>query len=193
MSTSDSPTAPDDRPAMSRLLDRPNRPATIAESTKASAESRVLRREPQFNLLVFRCGAEWFAIPAEYVVHVSKVTNVHTLPHRTNNSFRGLTALSGAVIPVFDFIGLLGVPPAAENILRKPRMLTVGTAQESWAFEADDVPGVYAMPRNAVKPLPLTVEQSPRRISSGLLSTVQGSTSLIDPERLINEFRNAIG
>jgi hypothetical protein len=68
----------------------------------------------------------------------------------------------------------------------------VGTAEESWAFEADDVPGVYAMPRNAVKPLPLTVEQSPRRISSGLLSTVQGSTSLVDPERLINEFKNAI-
>lgn len=178
---------------MSRLLDRPNRPATIAESTKASAESRVLRREPQFNLLVFRCGAEWFAIPAEFIVHVSKVTTVHMLPHRTNNSFRGLTALSGAVVPVFDFIGLLGVPPAPETLLRKPRMLTVGNAIDSWAFVADDVPGVYAMPRNAVKPLPLTVEQSPRRISSGLISTVQGSTSLVDPERLMREFKDALG
>ena len=106
MSSADSPTPPDNRPAMTRLLDRPNRPATIAESTKASAESRVLRREPQFNLLIFRCGAEWFAVPADFVVHVSKVTTVHTLPHRTNSSFRGLTALSGAVIPVIDFVGL---------------------------------------------------------------------------------------
>ncbi|MDA0214593.1 MAG: chemotaxis protein CheW [Planctomycetota bacterium] len=193
MSSADSPTPPDKRAAMTRLLDRPNRPATIAESTKASAESRVLRREPQFNLLIFRCGAEWFAVPADFVVHVSKVTTVHTLPHRTNSSFRGLTALSGAVIPVIDFVGLLGIPPAPENMLRKPRMVTVGTAQESWAFEAEDVPGVYAIPRNAVKPLPLTVEQAPRRISSGLITTVQGSTTLVDADRLIREFKNALG
>lgn len=193
MSTSDSPTPADQRPAMMRLLDRPNLPATIAEATKASAESRVLRREPQYNLLLIRCGAEWFAIPAECVVHVSRVTTVHTLPHRTNSSFRGLTALSGAVVPVIDFLGLLRVPVAPSTLTRKPRMVTVGTTQESWAFEADDVPGVYAMPRTAVKALPLTVEHASKRISSGLLATTHGLASLVDPVRLLDEFKNAIG
>ena len=186
MSTEDSPTSSDQRAAMARLLDRPNLPTTVAEATKASAESRVLRREPQYNLLLFRCGSEWFAMPAEQVVHVSRVTNVHALPHRTNHAFRGLTASSGAVVPVIDFLGMLDLPLANNSLVSKPRMVTVGTVAESWAFEVDEVPGVYAMPRASVKPLPLTVEQAPRRISSGLLVTTHGPACLIDPVRLLD-------
>jgi len=180
---------------MARLLDRPNMPATVAEATKASAESRILRREPQINLLLFRCGSEWFAMPAECVVHVSRVTKVHALPHRTNHAFRGLTASSGAVVPVIDLLGMLAIEAAPATATSKPRMVIVAAAkeQESWAFEADAVPGVYAMPRTAVKPLPLTVEQAPRRVTSGLLTTTHGPASLIDPVRLLSEFKNAIG
>ncbi len=193
MNATDSPTPADPRSPMKRLLDRPNAPTTIAEATKGNAESRILRREPQHNLLLMRCGSEWFAIPAECVVQVSRVTKVHALPHKTNRSFRGLTASSGAIVPVIDLLGLLGIPPAAASVERKPRMVIVGSDIEPWGFEADEVPGVFAMPRAAVKPLPLTVEQAPKRVTSGLLSTTHGPASLIDPVRLVGEFKNAIG
>ncbi len=182
----------DARSPMARLLDRPNSPATVADATKGSAQSRVLRREPQQNLLLARCGTEWFAFPAECVAQVARVTKVHALPHRTNNSFRGLTASSGAVVPVVDFHALLGIPRAASPEKHNPRMVILATASESWAFEADDVPGVYSMPRTAVKPLPLTVEQAPNRVTSGLLATTHGPASLIDPVRLLAEFKNSI-
>ncbi len=177
---------------MSRLLGRPTNPMTVAQSTKAIAPARSLRREAQFNVLIVRCANEWFALPAASVVHVSRVTKVHALPHRTSVGFRGLTALSGAVVPVIDLIALLGLRLGDESLARNARMVTVGDAHAPFAFEADDVPGVYAIAHSALQSLPLTVESAPKRISSGLLMTPHGTASLIDPERLFAEFRSAL-
>lgn len=184
---------PNDQPsAMSRLLSRPTNPATVAQSTKAVAQPRSLRREAQLNVLIVRCANEWFAIPAAAVVHVTRVSKVHTLPHRTATGFRGLAALSGAIVPVIDLAALLGLLPVSESLASNSRMVAVGDSHSPLVFEADDVPGVYAIAQSAVQPLPLTVDSAPRRISSGLILTPHGSASLIDPERLFAEFRSAL-
>ncbi len=179
--------------AMTRLLDRPAVPLTIAEATKSASAARAHRREEQQNLLVVRCGREWFAFPAASVIHVSKSTAVHALPHRSRRGFRGLTAIAGAIVPAIDLHALLDLPEAEPTRARNPRMVQVGEAHASWAFEADEVPGVYAVPALVVKALPLTVEYAPNRISCGLVATPHGSASLIDPARMIAEFTKALG
>lgn len=177
---------------MSRLLSRPALAATVAAATKASAQPRNLRREAQSNLLLVRCATEWFALPADCVVHVSRVAKVHMLPHRTKLGFRGMTALSGAIVPVIDLAALLGLAPTDPARARNARMVTVGTAQAPFAFEADEVPGVYAIARSAIQPLPVTVESAPGRISAGIVTTPHGSASLVDSERLFAEFRRVL-
>ena len=177
---------------MARLLDRPATALSIAEATKASAPPRLQRREAQKNLLIVRCASEWFAIPADAVVHVSAVAKIHALPHRSKKGFRGLTAIAGAIVPVIDLPGLLDLAPAEPSQRRAPRMVQVGEVRASWAFEADDVPGVYALPASAVKALPLTVQHSPNRISCGLVTTTHGPASLVDPVRMADEFMKAI-
>lgn len=177
---------------MSRLLDRAASSAGVAQSTKAIAQPRSLRREAQLNVLIVRCANEWFAIPAAGVLQVTRVSKVHTLPHRTATGFRGLTAISGAIVPVIDLVALLGLAAASDSLPRNARMVAVGDSQASWAFEADDVPGVYAIAQTAMQPLPLTVLSAPRRISSGLLLTPHGTASLVDPDRLFTEFRSAL-
>lgn len=177
---------------MSRLLSRLTDPATVAQSTKSIAQARTLRREEQLNLLIVRCASEWFAIPASAVLHVTGVSKVHSLPHRSASGFRGLTAISGAVVPVVDLVTLLGLAAATESLARNARMVTVGDSQAPCAFEADDVPGVYAVAQSAMQPLPLTVLSAPKRVSSGLVPTPHGSASLVDPERLFAEFRSVL-
>ncbi|MSR28487.1 MAG: chemotaxis protein CheW [Phycisphaerales bacterium] len=179
--------------AMARLLDRPAQPSHIAEATKTSAQPRASRREAQRNLLIVRCGTEWFALDAADVVHVSKVTRVHPLPHRTTKAFRGLTAISGEIVPVIDLTGLLGLTRALPTVARNPRMVQVGQRHASWAFEADEVPGVYALPAAAVRPLPLTVEQTPERITCGIVTSTHGPASLIDSVRMTEAFTKAMG
>ncbi|MSR44528.1 MAG: chemotaxis protein CheW [Phycisphaerales bacterium] len=192
MSSSQPPSSPAHHDAISRLLNRPVNSATVAQSTKESAQPRNLRREQLNNLLVVRCAAEWFAIPAECVVHVSRVSKVHMVPHRSALGFRGVTPLSGAVIPVVDLTALLGLTQPNQALPRNARMVTVGTAQAPWAFEADEVPGVYALPQSAIKPLPMVVEAAPRRVSSGLVHTPHGMASVIDPQRLFAMFARVL-
>lgn len=194
-STMDSPDkhAPaDGTSAMSRLLDRPALAATIAQATKSAAQARSLQREPQENLLMLRCQCEWFGIPAEAVVHVCPVTSVHAIPHRTVRGLRGLTVISGAIVPAFDLAALLGIAVSPAAPTSKPRMVTIGSADEPWAFEADEVPGVFMVAKSAIKPLPVTVEQSPRRVSCGLVATTHGTATLIDTQRLLAEFRGVL-
>ncbi len=172
---------------MSRLLNRDPDPTTVAQATKAIALPRSSRREIQLNVLLVRCASEWFALPASCVVRVTRVTAVHALPHRTAHGFRGLTALSGAVVPVVDLVALLRLLPAGEQLTRTPRTVAIGDAASPWAFEADEVPGVFAIAHSAISPLPVTVASAPSRISKGLVLTPHGSASLIDPERLFSE------
>lgn len=200
MTSKDQSSPTNSASAISRLLDRPSVPAMVATDTKAAAEGRVLRREPQVNLLLFRCGGEWFGVPADAVVHVSRATPVHAIPHRSGDALRGITAISGAIVVVFDLCALLGIPPSPQGVASatqgdtgKSRMISIGTSTEQWAFQADEVPGVFVVAKTAIKPLPVTVEQSPRRISSGLVATTHGPTTLVDSERLLAEFKEAIG
>lgn len=178
---------------MTRLLDRPAVPSLVAEATRASAQPRSLSREALQQVLLARCGAEWFAIPAAEVVRVSPVPRVHPLPHRRTESFRGVAALAGAIVPVIDLSALLGCARVPEGTVRRARMVQVGRADRSIAFEADEVPGVHSILSSSVRDLPVTVTVSTRRIGCGLVPTTHGIATLVDPARMHAEFDRAVG
>lgn len=178
---------------MTRLLDRPATPVAIAEATKSSSQPRTLRREAQRHVLLVRCGAEWFALNAADVVHVCSVRRVHALPHRTTPAFRGVATIAGAVIPVVNIKAILGLAEAPTTLARSPRMVQVGTSAASFAFEADEVPGVLSILLSSVRELPMTVEKAPRRIGTGLVTTTHGSVTLVDSALMLAEFSRAMG
>jgi chemotaxis-related protein WspD len=145
-------------------------------------------REETLSVLVFRLGPEWLAFRTQTIAEVTTPRPVHTVPHRTNEVFRGLVNLRGQVQLYVSLHGLLGV--AAVSNPRRLIVLRDRERSESWAFGADEVLAVEHVPRSRWRGVPSTLVNPTVGFSQAVLSWKDHSIGLLDEQRVFPALRS---
>ena len=150
--------------AAAKLLDRPLPPGFRQEWTAKIAEPR---QEPPSGLkpvVIFRIGNEWLALPTEVFVEVGPLKPVHSLPHRTDTTVRGVVNIRGELLICISLGALLGLdaetPVAPQTGAHRAvyrRIAVIGRKSERVAFEVDELHVGHHYQPAALQPIPATV------------------------------------
>lgn len=159
--TTEQPLAQSDQALarMRRLLDRPLSQRDLEENTRLVAHAVDASRgtdQGVSSILVFRIGAERFALDAEATHRVVPISPVRRVPHRSNETFAGVANIGGELLLVARLGAALGL-----SVQEKPsHFIVIGGVGARWAFPVDVVEGVRRVRRAELLAPPATVRHA---------------------------------
>lgn len=151
------------------LLDRPASGDYLSEVTEFVAEPADARTLANQSVLMFSVNDEHYAVWARDVLEVAEVTAPRRIPHRTNQTFRGLVNIQGRLELCVSLAGLLGLAGHAEREHGKVRVLVVSHANQRWVFVIDAVRGMHRVHQDALVEVPASSARRDHAYLSGLL------------------------
>jgi chemotaxis-related protein WspD len=147
------------------------------------------------GLLLFRIADETAAVFARLLRRVTPVARARPIPHVSAGILRGLCNIRGELVLCADLRALLGLPgrepgntsPNDASDLR--RMVVIGPAENSWAFEVDALIGIERLDMAELLPPPVTVEYAMSAFTMGLIDIDNRRVTVLDGERIIAAFK----
>jgi len=205
-----------DRPAPERYLAEwtqwlAGSPVTVSLEAGAST---ALNNRDLISVVIFRLGREWMAFPTQAIAEVTVPRPIHRIPHRSNAILIGLVNLRGQLQLCISLHGLLGLESPQSSSgqfyshgLNTEREKTAVTGSsptsglrlivlrnrerlESWIFEADEVLGVYRLPRSQMRSVSSTLTNPEVSFSQAILSWEDRSVSFLDEQRVFAALRS---
>ena len=138
----------------SPLLKMPLSDAIRAEWAEHLARPDVRSESEGTVVMIFRLGAERFALPIEYVREIAPAGIIRPLPHSRDGLIQGITNIHGRIQVCVRLERLLQVSPAKASM--QGRLLVI--MQEGWCVAAlvDEVLGAETVTTGDQYPLPAT-------------------------------------
>jgi chemotaxis-related protein WspD len=180
--------------AILRLLDRPIVPAELDVQTALAARSEDARRGQSVRLLLFRIGDEVAALPVRHLRRVTPLARPSPIPNRSGRVVRGLCNIRGEIVLCADLHRLLGLHERAASVTppddagESRRMVVIGSAENSWAFEVDALLGVESADPATFRVPPVTVAYSLADFTMGVTEMSGRCVTILDGERLLAGF-----
>lgn len=174
-------------PAPSSMSTGDAMPASVPLNA-ATATTAALGEDMQ--LVVFRLGAEEFGVPIMCVQEIVRVPEQLTRVPRTPAFVEGVINLRGAVLPVIDLRGRLGLEAVARN--DGQRIMVFAQGSQRTGFIVDAVAEVLRVSHGSLAPAPDLSGPHSRLIHQvARLQNGQRLVMLIDPELLLGWQREA--
>jgi chemotaxis-related protein WspD len=176
----------------SGLLARPLPPGYRAEWARHIAAPRTHGDDTQAaaQVLIFRLGGEWLALPAGLVTEITEPRRSHSLPHRRDRLVRGIVNVRGELLVKVALEELLGVAPDAPGSGRGTgfaRLVVIGDSpSRRVAFEADEVHGLHRCTEAELRPLPATIERAASRFTDALIDWQGHAVGRLDGPALLD-------
>jgi len=164
----------------------------------AAITAPVLAPRRTRSMLVFRIADDWLALDVACVQEIAPLQQPHTIPHRSGAGLAGLVNVRGQLVLAVDLQRLIGAavtPPArAPKAVSgaRPRVVVVRCEQEVWAFTADDVPGVMALPSEPGVLTPATLRAPLAELAAGLVEWEGRHVVCLRREALQTTLRQAV-
>jgi chemotaxis-related protein WspD len=181
--------------AILRLLDKPIGPEELDAGVALAARPLDPRHGQSVRLLVFRIGEESAALPAQQLRRVTPLARPSPIPHRSSLVLRGICNIRGEIVLCADLHRLLGLPARVEAAASQAaaadqrRMIVVGPADNSWAFEVDALLGVENVNPASFRAPPVTVEYALGDFTMGVTEIGGRCVTILDGERLLAGFK----
>jgi chemotaxis-related protein WspD len=177
--------------AILRLLDRPLSDSDLAEGARWAARPAEVRSGRTMGVLLFRIGQEVAGLPAKSLRRVTPAVRPSPIPHRTSPVL-GLGNIRGELVLCADLRGLLGLPASQGADVGARRMVVIGPAADSWAFEVDALIGIERLDPATLRPPPVTVVYSMSAFTLGLADVDGRRVTVLDGERVLAGFKAAL-
>ncbi len=161
--------------------------ATFAESGSALS---LRSTEELLSLILFRLGNEQFAISIRSLQEVIRPTQIHTLPHRSDRLFLGLTSIRGEILLCASLQEFLDLEPSPRS--DHERMLIVGTNQRKWVLPVDQVHGIQRYPLQDIQEPPIVITKTNATYTQGILTWNEQQINYLNAERLIDTLDRSI-
>lgn len=167
----------------------------ILEESSAAHESNLE------SLLVFRLGAEWFALPTNVLVEVTTPRACHRIPHRVGGVLEGIVNIRGQLqlcVSAERLLGIDGPKEASANAMHgdAPRLLAVelrrGVTGEVWVFRVDAVAGVHRVEGPSLRMVPSTLSQSGARHCRALFDWQGHVVGILDECRVFDSLHDRL-
>ena len=156
------------------------RPRPDAESVKT------------LSVMIFRLGAEWFALPSAVFQEVAEPRPVHSLPHRRGKILRGLVNIRGELVMCVSLGGALHVEETPAGAGRE-RLLVVATPDGRLAFAVAEVHGIERFAPDQVQPVPGTLALASGRFTRGILPWQDRRVGYVDDASLFQNLNRSLG
>ncbi len=126
------------------------------------------------SAFAFRCGKEWLAIPAKMVREVVDMGIIHTIPHMSNNTLRGLVNIKGKLEVCVSIGTVLGIERDEQDKNKKgymapERLIVVNYEGQVITFPVTEIYGVVRYQPEMLRDLPVTVSGSKAAYTKGIL------------------------
>lgn len=196
--TNSGSAAPESLGAVLRLLDRPVTDAGLAAGAEGAARSVDMRSRDSFGVLLFRLDGETLAVSAKLLRLTTPFTPPAPIPGRSSGILRGLCNIRGELTLCADLRRLLGLAAGkaestgVEESGNHRRMVVIGPAEASWAFEVDALIGVERIDEGALLAPPMTVERAIGAFVMGLVEIDGMQATVLDGERILEGFKAAL-
>lgn len=171
-----------------QLLDREAPLEYLNEQTQLLAQNKETQRFDTISLGIFRLQEEWFALPVQLFKEVTEPSIIHTLPHRSNNFFLGLTSIKGEINICISLQELLGLEktryaPIFSPIVYK-RMILVEKEGHQWVFGVDEIYGVYKVTRESLQNVPITISKAIGAYTKSVIKWQEKNIAYLDEDLL---------
>lgn len=170
------------------LLEREVPSDYIQEWTNAIANRgsvlSVRSTEEMLSLILFRLGNEQFAISVRSLQEVIRPIRIHTLPHRSNDLFLGLTSIRGEILLCASLREFLNLEPAASS--DREQMLIVGTTQRKWVFPVDEVYGIQRYPLQNIQDPPVVLLKTNAAYTQGIVNWNDRKVNYLNADLVID-------
>jgi chemotaxis-related protein WspD len=133
------------------------------------------------SLMVFRLGAEWFALPTLVLDEIILWRPIHSLPHRGHSGLLGLVNVRGELVICVSLAQLLvGGLPVADN----GRLIVVRHDKRRLAFPVDEVRHLRYHDAGRLSPVPATLARSASAYTRGLLAWEGAQAGRLDEDMM---------
>ncbi len=171
------------------LFDRPVPAGYQQQWTEIIAREKKAETAELISVIVFRVTHEWLALKTRYFQEITSERVVHSVPHRTNDVFRGLVNIGGELLFCASAAAVLGVAneaadPTAQQKLR--RMAVVKKEGRRFAFEVDEVLGVYRVAPGLMHKVPATLSKSTMVLTRGIFTLEDKKIGFLDEDAFLN-------
>lgn len=159
--------------------------ATVVEAPVPDGEAG-----PRQPTLIFRIGDEWLGLATTFLLEVSPVAPLHTLPHQRSRGLMGLTNVRGtlaACLSLPELLGLAGIAalpvPAGRRVV--PLMLILSAPGGPLVTPVEEVAGINAIPLAAIVDAGGGAGAPAPSFARGVVQWQGRSVTLLDGEALI--------
>jgi chemotaxis-related protein WspD len=172
-----------------QLLDRPIQQDYRREQTHHISRPGALSPAPNRSVLVFRIGAEWFALPTHIFQEVVEPRRIHSLPHPAKSILLGLANIRGELVICVSIGHLIGLEqlPGQEG-LRKGhgRLLVLNSDEGRLAFAVQEVRGTLRFHLRQITPVPAMLAKAKANYTQGVLYDEGCAIGLLDADLLFS-------
>jgi len=176
------------RAAGRHLLDRPQPDAYREELTRELAEPETILNESPFELVLFRIGGAWLALPSLCFARTLPILPVIPMPGRSNAIFQGMVNAHGDLRLCASLVPFMGAEmdrPVIDVSARVfPRMLEISFKGQIWVYVSDEVVGSIECERGELEALPANLAIASQGLIKGLFEWFGLRVALLDHERL---------
>lgn len=173
--------------AGAQLLSRALPPDYRREWAEHFAQSKKRSPLPRTSTLVFRIGAEWFALPTPAFQEVAEKRPFHSLPHRRSGLVLGLVNVRGELLACISLGRVLGLEPTVSR--KTPGRISDWLLVTNWdgnrlAFPVDEVCGVHRFSAPELKEPPATVAKAAFAFTRGIFLWRDRTVGYLDADLL---------
>jgi len=171
------------------LLDRELAGPPAAAATSHFAEAAPGGEVETQSAVIFRVGAEWFAVSTLLLDEIVGVRVIHSLPHRRNPALLGLANVRGELVTCVSIARLLFGEAAP---LPQGRLIVMRHASGRLAFPVDEVQHTHRYRPDALMPVPPTIAKSASAFTRGLLAWSDRTVGCLDGRLLLDALNRSL-
>ncbi|SCA58742.1 Uncharacterized protein AB751O23_AM_00070 [Chlamydiales bacterium SCGC AB-751-O23] len=178
-----------------KLLERSPPKGYIQEWSKVISKAKEKKGLESFkSVLTFRVESEWLAIPIEIIKEVTEFQNVHVVPHKTDDIFKGIVNIRGELQLCFSLRHLVGLKVSLVGKKKKEnkghdrtykRMIVLKQGLITWVFAVDEIYGIYHYYSQDIQNAPVTVEKDTNTFTKEMIYWQGKHVGALDAELML--------
>lgn len=176
--------------AAASLLERDLPPARLDEATDDVGRSVEAAADGAASAIIFRVGAEWFALSPLAFDEVIEPRTIRALPHRRGGAVLGLVNVRGELLVCLSLPRVMGLPDAGAP--PGGRLIVISHAEGRIAFPVDEVRSIHAYHVGELKELPATVARAASNFADALFPWSDRMVGRLDGARLADALNRSV-
>lgn len=143
----------------------------------------------EISVVIFRLGREWLALATHIFDEIADCRVIHSLPHRTNSIFLGVTNLRGQLRLCVALHNLLEIEQPKNVKITEiqsayKRMISIQQKGQNWVFPVNEVHGILRCDSSVLQNVPVTVSKSKANYLRGVIRWEGRDVGYLDEELL---------